>query len=151
MQLVSPDPNTIDEAANRLAGTQARRDHLSRYSYQDIPFPSELAMRQLLSATGVWMIVTGEGPVGFILYPARPHAKSFGMAIALDYCRRGYARAALREFVARCPEFGIRELNGYCRNDNAGMIATLKACGFQQVAGFEDHAEPRALRFAFPL
>ena len=154
MPLVRPTPEIVSIAANRLASTQADLEHLSRYSYCDSRFPSESAMRGMLSQRGVLIFVSEkDGPVGFVLYPTpiAHQLNSFGMGIALGYAGRGYAKAALREFVARCPEFGITDLHGYCRNDNAAMIRVLEACGFQHVAGFRDPLDSRALHYRHPL
>jgi len=154
MSLVRPTPEIVLIAATRLAGTQADLDHLSRYSYCDQRFPGEIQMRHLLSQRNVLIVVSEkDGPVGFVLYPTPipNHLNSFGMGIALNYAGRGYATAALREFVARRPEFGITDLNGYCRNDNAAMIRVLEACGFQHVAGFRDPLDSRALHYRHPL
>lgn len=151
--LIRADQPTIALAAQRLAGTRADLDHLSRYSYCDMPFPSESMMRSILAAAGTWTIVTENGPVGFILFPTpiAQHPKSFGMGVARSFVGKGYAKAALKEFISRCPEFGINELNGYCRNDNAAMLRVLHACGFQQTIGYQDRADPRALKFMHPL
>ena len=154
MSLVRPTPEIVSIAATRLAGTQADLDHLSRYSYCDHPFPGERAMHGMLSHRSVLIFVSEkDGPIGFVLYPTpiSHHLNSFGMGIALGYAGRGYAKAALREFVARCPEFGITDLNGYCRDDNAAMIRVLEACGFQHVAGFRDPLDSRALHYRHPL
>jgi RimJ/RimL family protein N-acetyltransferase len=148
----NPNPDELALVLERLEGTDARRRHLEQFSYANQPLrPGEL--RKILLQRSAWIYATeADGPIGFMVYPTPIplHPNSFGMGIALEYCGRGHAKAALNEFVAQCPQLGLRELSGYCRNDNLGMIAVLKACGFSQVE-YRDPMDQRTLHFQRPI
>lgn len=150
--ITNPSSSELALALDRLEGTEARLRHLDQYSYANQPLRPGMLRGILLQPSARIFSTQADGPIGFLVFPApiRHHPNSFGMGIALDYCGRGHAKAALNEFVALCPSLGLRELSGYCRNDNRGMIAVLTACGFTQV-DYRDELDPRAVHFKRPI
>ena len=148
----NPIPADLALVLERLEGTEARRRHLDQFSYANQRLPPG-ALRAILLQRSAWIYATeADGPIGFMVFPTPipHHPNSFGMGIALEYCGRGHAKAALNEFVAQCPQLGLRELSGYCRNDNLGMIAVLRACGFAQIE-HHDRGDSRAIHFRRPI
>ena len=58
------------------------------------------------------------------------------------------------EFITRREEFGIGELHGYCKRNNASIVNLMRrmnvgGMGFVQDNGFDDRYDGQAIHFAF--
>jgi ribosomal-protein-alanine N-acetyltransferase len=65
--------------------------------------------------------------------------------------RRGYARAMVRELLARGQsEPGVRTVRAAVRPDNAGSLATIRSLGFDEVGQQWDEVDGLELLFELP-
>lgn len=110
-------------------------NHLNAYPYAGMrPTAEQLYHSLRADRCMVWLIEAEGRIVGFFNFGTviPHHPDAFGVGIGRQFAGRGYATAALREFIGRREELGIAEFHGYCHPDNAAMLRVMEACGLVQ-------------------
>ena len=133
--------------------TQEDLEHLNRFPYNNIRVQADRLLPFLQHPpplVRVWLIEERDEVVGFINYGnvIPGHMQAFGLVIGLRYTRRGYGQAALEEMIQNRAELGIEAINGYCHQENMGIIRVMQALGFTQDLTFNDMCDANSIKFS---
>jgi RimJ/RimL family protein N-acetyltransferase len=101
----------------------------------------------------IWLIkrTQEQDIIGFIIhgdyFPGLPN--NFGITIGLPYIGRGYGTESISKLCDKLRENGLKEFNGHCLENNAGIISLMLKCGFENMGHVQNmmfHGQ-RVLKF----
>ena len=85
----------------------------------------------------IWLIKRTEEQdiISFIIhgdyFPGLPN--NVGITIGLPYIGRGYGTESISKLCDKLRENGLKEFNGHCLGNNAGIISLMQKCGFENM------------------
>ncbi|MFE5618119.1 GNAT family N-acetyltransferase [Streptomyces sp. NPDC056463] len=92
------------------------------------------------------------GDAGFHGPPDAAGVVEVGYTVAHQYRRQGYARAMVRELLARAAaEPGVRTVRATIRSDNSASLATIAGFGFTRVGERGNEHDGLDLVFELPV
>ena len=156
MLISNPTNEQWEQLSTNCFATPEDMEYINAFPYNNIrPERGQLLpfLQRISSGITTWLIEEEGQIVGFLNFgnviPWQPHA--FGMVIGRNFANKGYAKKALREFIAEKNTSNLQSIHGYCHRDNIGMIRVMQSLGFIQEMDYRDPEDANAIKFTLVL
>ena len=156
MLISNPTNEQWEQLSTNCFATPEDMEYINAFPYNNIrPEREQLLpfLQRPPANIALWLIKEEGQIVGFLnfghIIPWQPDA--FGLLIGRKFAKKGYAKKALREFIAEKNTSNLQSIHGYCHRDNIGMIRVMQSLGFIQEMDYRDPEDANAIKFTLVL